>query len=110
MGVDAAVWSCRFLRNDIGDTEVCDPFCGSGTVLAAANHFGLSAVGVDLSPKRARHAMALRLYKDENGMLLARCDTDRQPPGELASDAAAAAADDESDDAAGDAAEEAATS
>ena len=66
MGVDAAVWTARFLRNDIvrllaccaplcspltahcrfqGAKEVCDPFCGSGTVLAAANHLGLDALG-----------------------------------------------------------------
>ncbi len=109
MGVDAAVWCCRFLRNDIGETAVCDPFCGSGTVLAAANHFGLDAVGVDLSPKRARHAMSLRLYKTEEGVLLARRDTDRQLPGELAAQAASAAAagDEETDGAASDAANEA---
>ena len=58
---------------------MCDPFCGSGTVLAAANHLGLDALGVELSAKRARHAMVLQLYKSEDGQLLARRSSDRAP-------------------------------
>lgn len=58
---------------------MCDPFCGSGTVLAAANHLGLDALGVELSAKRARHAMVLQLFKTEDGQLLARRSSDRAP-------------------------------
>ena len=37
---------------------VLDPFCGEGSVLAAANAMGVEAVGVDMSRKRCRHAAA----------------------------------------------------
>jgi len=39
-----------------GEPTVCDPFCGCGSVLHAANACGLEAVGVDLSAKRCRVA------------------------------------------------------
>ena len=38
--------------------RVLDPFCGEGSVLAAANALGVVAVGVDSSRKRCRHAAA----------------------------------------------------
>lgn len=62
-----------------GDAEVCDPFCGSGTVLAAANSLGLDAVGVELSSKRARHAAVMEIVEMEGGELVARRSTDRDP-------------------------------
>jgi DNA modification methylase len=40
---------------------VVDPFCGHGSVLAVANALGLSAVGVELSPKRAKRARNLTI-------------------------------------------------
>ena len=48
-------------------------------MLAAANHLGLDALGVELSAKRARHATLLQLFKTEDGQLLARRSTDRTP-------------------------------
>eukprot|EP00964_Phaeocystis_antarctica_P049854 scaffold28872_cov55-Phaeocystis_antarctica.AAC.7 len=36
--------------------HILDPFCGEGSVLAAANALGVDAVGVDSSRKRCRHA------------------------------------------------------
>ena len=88
MGVDAAVWTARFLRDDIGAKEVCDPFCGSGTMLAAANYLGLDAMGVELSAKRARHAMLMQLYLSEDGQMIARRSSDRAPGGAEDDDAA----------------------
>jgi len=78
MGVDAALAACRYVRS-WGVGEVCDPFCGSGTVLAAANLVGLNATGVDLSPKRTRHARLLLLAPGEDGRLVPRRSTDRPP-------------------------------
>jgi hypothetical protein len=91
MGVDAAVWICRFLRNDVACTEVLDPFCGSGTVLASANYLGMHAVGVDISPKKARHAGVLRLYRTDDGVLVARRSSDTRPGGVAQAQQAAAA-------------------
>ena len=75
IGVDAALAACKFIKGRGGD-EVLDMFCGTGTVLAAANHIGLSAVGVDLSPKRVRHAKVMELMSVD-GALVARRTTDR---------------------------------
>lgn len=49
---DAAV---RFVAST-GARTVVDPFCGFGTSLAAANAHGLSAIGVELSRRRASRA------------------------------------------------------
>jgi tRNA G10 N-methylase Trm11 len=44
-----------------GCRTVVDPFCGLGTMLAAANARGLDAVGIELCQKRVRRARALTL-------------------------------------------------
>lgn len=49
---DAAV---RFVAST-GARTVVDPFCGLGSTLASANAHGLSAIGVELSRRRARRA------------------------------------------------------
>jgi hypothetical protein len=73
IGVDAAVLGVRFLRDVVNQTKVVDPFCGLGTILAAANALGLDAEGVDLSPQKCDRAARLTLepylfggdYKDD---------------------------------------------
>ncbi len=61
MGVQACLAACRFIQEHTKSHTVVDPFCGHGTVLAVANALGLDAVGVELSPKRARKARSLRV-------------------------------------------------
>ncbi len=61
MGTDACAAAARFVRDEVGCTTVVDPFCGHGTMLAVANAHGLDAVGVELSGKRVRKALALVL-------------------------------------------------
>lgn len=61
MGTAACALACRFVRDGTATRTVVDPFCGQGMVLAVANALGLSAVGVELSAKRARKARALQL-------------------------------------------------
>lgn len=68
MGTAACTAACRFVLDHTTTQTVIDPFCGHGTVLAVANSLGLNAVGVELSPKRAR--MARRLTAD--GLLLSK--------------------------------------
>jgi len=61
MGVNAARAACAYLKEETDTKIVIDPFCGQGTVLAAANELGLDAIGVDLSAKRCRKARTLTL-------------------------------------------------
>jgi len=61
MGREACDAVARFLLAHTGCRTVVDPFCGLGTMLAVANAHGLSAVGVEKSPRRAMKARGLRL-------------------------------------------------
>ena len=61
MGVDACRLACTYIQRHTTTRTVVDPFCGRGTVLAAANAAGLAAIGVDLSAKRCRAAERLTL-------------------------------------------------
>ncbi len=56
MGVRAAAHAVRFARDQVKATTVLDPFCGVGTVLAAANRLGLAAIGVEKARKRCEIA------------------------------------------------------
>lgn len=61
MGTSACVAAATFLRKHTSCTTVIDPFCGHGTMLAVAGAHGFAAVGVELSAKRAKKALALQL-------------------------------------------------
>jgi hypothetical protein len=61
MGLEACRATCRFLRDHTECRTVVDPFCGIGTMLAAANALGMDAVGVELSRRRAARAKRLVL-------------------------------------------------
>lgn len=65
MGVDACMAACRYVLGNTQSRTIVDPFCGHGTVLAAANWLGLDAIGVELGPKRARRARTLQLDSDK---------------------------------------------
>ena len=56
MGEEACALACRFLLDETTSTTVVDPFCGEGSVLAVANAFGLSAIGIDVSARKCRLA------------------------------------------------------
>jgi len=64
MGTRACLDACRFVLEHTETRTIVDPFCGHGTVLAAANALGLDAVGVELGRKRAQKARTLRLQPD----------------------------------------------
>lgn len=55
MGTAACEAAVRFLAGT-GTRTIVDPFCGVGSVLAAANAHGLDAIGVELSRRRAASA------------------------------------------------------
>lgn len=64
MGVEAGIAAIRFLATHAQAHTILDPFCGVGTALAVANAMGLSAIGVEKSPKRAEKAARLTLALD----------------------------------------------
>jgi len=61
MGVEACEATCRFLVENTACRTVVDPFCGMGSMLAVANAYGLDAIGVELSAKRAARARTLQI-------------------------------------------------
>lgn len=56
MGIDTCLFICRFIADFTSSRTVVNPFCGEGSVLAAANNLGLAAVGIERSSKRAEKA------------------------------------------------------
>lgn len=56
MGLEACRQAVRFVTGHTRSHTLVVPFCGQGLLLAAANEAGLDAVGIELSPKRARRA------------------------------------------------------
>lgn len=63
MGTAACEEVCRFLLASTDCRTVVDPFCGMGTMLAVAGAYGLDAIGVELSPRRAARARTLRFHR-----------------------------------------------
>ncbi len=61
MGLEASLVACHFILNETSTRTLVNPFCGEGSVLAAANFVGLHAVGIERSPKRAEKAQLLQV-------------------------------------------------
>jgi hypothetical protein len=74
MATEACAAACRFVLQNTTTRCIVDPFCGHGTVLAVANELGMDAIGVELSPKRARQAERLAAP----GLVL--CKGNKPPP------------------------------
>ncbi|HXH29973.1 MAG TPA: hypothetical protein VNJ01_04105 [Bacteriovoracaceae bacterium] len=64
MGLEACLMISKFIASEVKSHTIINPFCGEGSMLAAANAFGLEAVGVERSPKRAQKARELRISAD----------------------------------------------
>ena len=61
MGLEACLIAAKFIANETQTKTLVNPFCGEGSMLAAANSIGLNAVGLERSPKRAEKARNLKL-------------------------------------------------
>lgn len=65
MGINACVMIAKFISELTPSHTVINPFCGEGSMLAAANAYGLSAIGIERSPKRAEKARLLQIETKE---------------------------------------------
>lgn len=61
MGRLAAKMITDFIAEHTATRTVVNPFCGQGTVLAAAQESGLSAIGIERSAKRAEIARSISI-------------------------------------------------
>ena len=61
MGSLAAKMITDFIAHQTTTRTIVNPFCGQGTVLAAAQQSGLSAIGIERSTKRAEIARSQKL-------------------------------------------------
>lgn len=64
MGLNACLLIGKFLSEQTQTKTLINPFCGQGSMLATANAFGLDAIGIEKSPKRAEKARQITLSKD----------------------------------------------
>ncbi len=64
MGLDVSLMISKFVVTHTTTKTIVNPFCGQGSMLAAANHLGLYAVGIERSPKRAELARELKVSPD----------------------------------------------
>lgn len=93
MGTAACVAVAKFLLTETACRTVVDPFCGVGTMLAIANAYGLDAIGVELSRRRAARAKRL-CWSEEGGVRVAgesgppdpAADSERTPASDPDSD------------------------
>ena len=73
VGVDAAILGLSFLKYSAPNaTLIVDPFCGYGTILAAANYFKLNSFGIDLSLKRCKKAVSRSLHEEIESVPIVR--------------------------------------
>ena len=59
MGLEACIMIGKFIAEQTTTRTLVHPFCGQGSMIAVANGLGLSAIGIERSPKRAEIARTL---------------------------------------------------
>ena len=64
MGLEASLIASTFVLKQTSTRTLVNPFCGEGSVLAAANFVGLNTIGIERSPKRAEKARLLQVSPD----------------------------------------------
>lgn len=69
MGIEACLMIAKFLKEQTSTEILIHPFCGEGSQLAAANFYGLKAIGIDRGTKRAEKAGQLQISADKKFIL-----------------------------------------
>ncbi len=64
MGFEACQMIGKFISEQTTTRTLVHPFCGEGSMLAVANQFGLNAIGIERSPKRAEVARHLTITEN----------------------------------------------
>lgn len=70
MGLNACLGVADFLAQKTSTKTLINPFCGEGSMLAAANARNLHAIGIERSAKRAEKSQRLKLNEDETDWIL----------------------------------------
>jgi hypothetical protein len=61
MGLEACVLIAKFIKEQINSKTIIHPFCGEGLMMATADFFGLQAIGIERSKKRAERAKSIKI-------------------------------------------------
>lgn len=69
MGLEASLIASEFVFKETSTRTLVNPFCGEGSVLAAANAVGLNAIGIERSPRRAEKAKNLKVSPDKKSFI-----------------------------------------
>lgn len=64
MGLENCLMIAHFIATQTQSTTIVQPFCGEGSLLAAASKKGLRGFGIERSPKRAQKARDLQISDD----------------------------------------------
>jgi hypothetical protein len=67
MGLEACLMAAKFIAEQTPSKTIINPFCGEGSMLAAASVYELEGIGIERSPKRAEKARRLELIKEKSG-------------------------------------------
>ena len=67
MGLEACLMAAKFIAEQTPSKTIINPFCGEGSMLAAASVYELEGIGIERSPKRADKARRLELRKEKSG-------------------------------------------
>jgi len=70
IGLTSALTIVKFVLDQTTTSTIINPFCGEGSILAAANAVGLSSIGIERSPKRAKKAKLLQVSPDFKNWIL----------------------------------------
>ena len=72
MGLNVCWAIGNFVKGQTTSTMIVNPFCGQGGMLAVANALGLSAIGIERSPKRAETARRISVDLEQRSWINSR--------------------------------------